>query len=696
MVERYQTQVRNVDISMLKLSNFKKVHILHIFLLLFIFSQTLLAWRMEADTISVTNNSGGTIKHVDFRQKYDTIPLVFTLASSDGADPASLRIKNITTEGFDIYSNEPQGSDGVHEKMNNIPYFAIEKGEHTMPDGTKIVAGTINTQKFQSKIINGSGWETVTINGFNNPPTILAQIQSINNEQNSVPDSVSKPWMTVAIDSITNSSFKIALERAETTEGSITTDEKIAYLAIESNVAASNHYFGDNKQNKIEYETKLTSKLVKGWDNWANNEYLASISFSKDYSDIPIVVATKDSRNGANGGWFRRTNITKSNISLVVDEDKATDSERKHSKEKAGYLLFSKPFDATFYNNSNAKLIINEVMYSETVQGANNDEFIELYVKEAGNLQGYAVSDQDCNYYLFKESCNVNIGDYIILHTGNGTNSCSGNVKHFYQGKNEYFNNDKDDVLVINSDIDVTTTTNTSACGTKTFNGKPIDYMAYGTQTTSGAVDDVPTSLKGVTLSWDDTYVNELDNANSGISVALTPNATDSDSAKCWEFSESGNAADNGCSNYKRTTDENINANQTNSLGIDNNAMPNLKIEKTSIVLNDPVNGETNPKRIPGATIRYCFKVDNTGEGNAKNSIIKDSLSGNGKDNLTYIKSGAMLQDISTNCDCKSSSMDDSKGSINGNNVQINLDEITGSHILQKSRACAYIETTVN
>jgi len=692
MAEHNQTQLKNVDILMLKLSNFiiKKAFILHIFLLLIFSSQTLLAWKMEADIIDVKKTSGDTITHINFRQAYDTAPLVFTLASNNGNNRAALRVNNITTTGFDIYSNEPQGEGGSHTKMKKIPYIAIEPGEYTMPDGTKIVAKTVNTKKYQQAgTLNGSSWEHINLNGFGNAPTVLAQIQTRVNERTdeNVPDSVSKPWMTTAINNIANDGFDLALERSETSDGSINNEERVAYLAIESNVDPSNHYFGDNKQNKIEYETKLTNNLIKGWDDGA-----VTINFAKSYSK-PVVVAHKESRIESDGGWFRRTDIQDSSISLVIDEDKAQDNERSHTEEKAGYLLFSKPFDATFYDKSDAKLIINEVMYSETVKGANNDEFIEFYVKDSGNLQGYGVSDQDCNYYLFKNSCTVSVGDYIILHTGSGTDSCSGKVKHFYQGKNQYFNNSKDDVLVINSDSDVTTTTNTTNCGQKAFNGKPIDYMAYGTQ--GGAVDAVPTSLNGVTLSWDETKVKELDNADDGVSVALTPNAIDSDSAKCWEFSESGNAADNGCSNYKRTTDDNIEANQTNSLGIDNNAMPNLSIEKTSIVLNDPVNGETKPKRIPGAALRYCFKVDNTGEGNAKNSKIKDSLSGNGKDNLTYVKSGAMLQDISTNCDCQSSSMDESKGSISGSDVQINLDEIVGSHTPQNSRACAFIEVEV-
>ena len=45
---------------------------------------------------------------------------------------------------------------------------------------------------------------------------------------------------------------------------------------------------------------------------------------------------------------------------------------------------------------------------------------------------------------------------------------------------------------------------------------------------------------------------------------------------------------------------------------------PAMSIDKSSIVTEDPVNGTTNPKRIPASTIRYCFTVDNTGAGGCR------------------------------------------------------------------------------
>ena len=52
-----------------------------------------------------------------------------------------------------------------------------------------------------------------------------------------------------------------------------------------------------------------------------------------------------------------------------------------------------------------------------------------------------------------------------------------------------------------------------------------------------------------------------------------------------------------------------------------------LTVTKTSRVVSDPVNGSTNPKAIPGATVEYCIAVSNAaGSATATNLSISDTL----------------------------------------------------------------------
>jgi uncharacterized repeat protein (TIGR01451 family) len=52
----------------------------------------------------------------------------------------------------------------------------------------------------------------------------------------------------------------------------------------------------------------------------------------------------------------------------------------------------------------------------------------------------------------------------------------------------------------------------------------------------------------------------------------------------------------------------------------------NLTIAKTSSIVSDPTNGTTDPKAIPGATMRYCILVTNNGSGTATGIAIADAL----------------------------------------------------------------------
>jgi uncharacterized repeat protein (TIGR01451 family) len=49
-------------------------------------------------------------------------------------------------------------------------------------------------------------------------------------------------------------------------------------------------------------------------------------------------------------------------------------------------------------------------------------------------------------------------------------------------------------------------------------------------------------------------------------------------------------------------------------------------ISKTSAVLNDPLNGVTNPKRIPGALVRYTITIENTGAAAADAVVASDPV----------------------------------------------------------------------
>lgn len=98
----------------------------------------------------------------------------------------------------------------------------------------------------------------------------------------------------------------------------------------------------------------------------------------------------------------------------------------------------------------------------------------------------------------------------------------------------------------------------------------------------------------------------------------------------------------------------------------------NLTIAKTSSIISDPTNGTTDPKAIPGATMRYCILVTNNGSGTATGIAIADPLPANTTFTPGSLRSGTSCAGATTVEDDNASGADESDpfgASIGGNIV---------------------------
>lgn len=281
---------------------------------------------------------------VAFPNAFSQTPLIFTLPTDEGiSKPASLRIKNRTVNGFDIAQVIPQGETGVADSMT-IDYLAITPKDHLLPDGTTLLeAGEFNTAAYQGNQVSGTSYATLLFNNtFSNPPALLLEVQTINSEPLINPESPSTPWLEVTVQSntISVSQASVALERAQTSSGTVTT-ETLGYLALESNQSIN---FAAAQNKTITMKSLFTPINIQGVDNGPgcfNNTYPGG-----GFSTTPLAIANHASRFGGDGGWMRRCNNTLTTLGLVVDEDRNTDSERAHgSTEQASFIAFSEAFE---------------------------------------------------------------------------------------------------------------------------------------------------------------------------------------------------------------------------------------------------------------------------------------------------------------------------------------------------------------
>ncbi len=339
-----------------------------------------------------------TFTTVAFRQAYPVPPLVFATPTADGNDPATLRIRNVTTTGFQVAAVEPTGANGSHLSMT-FAYIAVEPGSHTFPDGTQVEAFAHSTASVQRGLSLLSGaepaeaWDNVNYpNAFTSRPVVLGMIQSMVNETgDDVPIGASVPFLSAVMNGVTNIGLDLALGRSESSSGTVTNNEVIGVLAIQDVGTGS---FFDNlldTSTSLRFETLYTAVDIVGW-----GDTCTTTSFASPYASNPLVTATMATLNGDNGGWIRRCSLSASQVGLVVDEDTDTDAERNHQPEQAAMIIFSRAFDADFFPHIKLSKVVRTVLddvngttFPKAISGATVEYTIEV------NNQGLGVADQN-------------------------------------------------------------------------------------------------------------------------------------------------------------------------------------------------------------------------------------------------------------------------------------------------------------
>lgn len=300
------------------------------------------AWAFEMEMGSVTINDTFTVPtwtSVSFLDAFDTRPIVLVLPTNQGSDPATVRVRNVTTTGFEVLQVEPNANDGPHVAMNTS-YLAIEPGDHVLADGTRIAALEVSTTAFASRFISVT-WQGVSFpTPFSAAPALVTQIQTMANETGTPPATSSIPFLDVGVQNLGPASFDVTLERAESIAGLIAYPERIGIVAIDS---GTNYTFVDSFNTSVQLQALATPDNITGWGNGCivNNYPVA-------FTATPLSVASQTRRDGNNGGWIRRCSESATGLGLTVDEDIDNDSERNHTTEAAGIIAASAAFHANF------------------------------------------------------------------------------------------------------------------------------------------------------------------------------------------------------------------------------------------------------------------------------------------------------------------------------------------------------------
>ena len=277
---------------------------------------------------------------IQFSTPFSDIPVVIVSPGpSPGGEPFTIRIKDVTTTGFLAQTVEPTGPNGPNHMTVTITYMAVQKGVHGLPDGSFIVAETVDTtaQQFGLNFPSPGSWDQVEFDIiYNSSPAVVAQIQTMNNEQNSIPTQHSVPFLTTAIDNVTNTGFQFSLERSEAIPGDIVQPETVGWVSITGDAWGT---LIDINGNEVLWET-LVVPAQPGQGGMGFDQDCKVANLLAPHQNVTPAVISMNSRFGQDGGWAAICNIGTNFVSFKINEDWYLDREREHDQETVSVIVF--------------------------------------------------------------------------------------------------------------------------------------------------------------------------------------------------------------------------------------------------------------------------------------------------------------------------------------------------------------------
>ena len=229
-------------------------------------------------------------------------------ASQIGADPGVIRLRNVTSQGFDIRFQEWDYLNRIHA-TETVSYLATERG-HFLVDGGAIEAGIV---QFDNSRPGRASFIPVNFDiPFSTTPVVLTVVGSSNG----------KDAVTSRLRNVTNSGFEVIMQEQESHGRHA--QEQIHWIAIEPGIGL----LGDGNA-PIRYEANSQSGV---------DHHFSLLEFSQLRN--PCVLADIQTFKGKDTVALRYRDLTETGIWMRLEEEQSADSEIFHIGETVGYAAF--------------------------------------------------------------------------------------------------------------------------------------------------------------------------------------------------------------------------------------------------------------------------------------------------------------------------------------------------------------------
>jgi hypothetical protein len=259
--------------------------------------------KIEIGEVSLDHNW----LYINFSREYKDPVVVAGAASINGSDPTTVRLRNVTGNGFEICLQEWEYLDGTHVS-ESVGYLVMERGQYRLSDGTMIEAGTFTTK-------TPPAYERVTYhNTFNRPPVVVSTITSVND-----PDAV-----VVRLRNVDTGGFDLKLQEQEANANDHQ-GEVISYIAWEPSAGTIDGFafLVDQTNDEVKHE-------------------IHTIGFGNIFDKTPVFLCDMQTTDGGNTANLRWQNKDAYAVEVLVDEEQSNDDEINHITEVVGFIGITK------------------------------------------------------------------------------------------------------------------------------------------------------------------------------------------------------------------------------------------------------------------------------------------------------------------------------------------------------------------
>lgn len=242
-------------------------------------------------------------KHVAFTHEYTRPVVVAGPLTNNGGDPSVVRIRNVTSGGFDIRVQEWEYLDGNHT-TEEVSYMIMEQGVHTLEDGTRIEAGTLTGRDVAERTFAQS---------FRTKPVVFSSITSVN-------DATPVTGRTRYIS--TTGFQQILLEEEANDRYLHAADETVSYIAIEP---------GSSTLGSLQLEVGTTGDEVT--DKWYR------LDFQTTFANPPHLFLNMQDIDDWDTCSLRADYLDNTSAYTFVEEEASQNRETKHTTETVGYMV---------------------------------------------------------------------------------------------------------------------------------------------------------------------------------------------------------------------------------------------------------------------------------------------------------------------------------------------------------------------